>query len=188
MAHRREILLTGAGGQGLILASIILADAAIQDDKSVVQTQSYGPEARGGESMAGVIVDIDPIDYPKVTRPNILLSMNQQSFNKFTPKAGEDCVIVVDNTYVHDVKGRQVYAYPITNETVKVIGREVVSNIVALSILNTVSGLLTSEALKESVLARAPKGTEEMNAKALELGQELVRQGENSHLGTCSQT
>ncbi len=177
MAYRQEVLLTGAGGQGLILASIILGDAAIQDGKNVVQTQSYGPEARGGESMAGVIVDIDPIDFPNVTRPNILLSLNQKSFYKFAPRADSDCLIIVDSTFVDDVQNRSVYSYPITRETIRVIGREVVANIVALSIVNQVSGLLDQEALKNSVLARAPKGTGEMNVKALELGEELVRQG-----------
>ena len=175
MKHRQEILLTGAGGQGLILASIILAEAAIQDGRNVVQTQSYGPEARGGESMAGVIVDIDPIDFPNVTRPTMLLSLNQKSFHKFSPRAGDDCLIIVDSTFVEDVQGRSAYSYPITRETIKVIGREIVANIVSLNILNTLSGLLDQEALKNSVLARAPKGTEEMNLKALELGEELVK-------------
>jgi len=187
MAHRQEILLTGAGGQGLILASIILADAAIRDDKNVAQTQSYGPEARGGESMAGVIVDIDSIDYPKVTEPSILLSMNQQSYNKFIPRMEESGTVIVDSTYVEQLHGRPVFSYPITRETIRVIGKEVVANIVALSILNSVSGLLSSESLKDSVLERTPKGSGDLNIKALELGEKLVHQGEDSHLGAHSQ-
>ncbi len=176
MAHRQEILLTGAGGQGLILASIILADAAIRDDKNVLQTQSYGPEARGGESMAGVIVDIDPIDYPRITDPTILLSMNQQSFNKYSRRASSSkCLVIVDSTFVEDVGDWTVYSYPITEQTKKVLEREVVANIVALGILNALTGLVNSESLKESVLERTPKGSGELNVQALELGEKLVQ-------------
>ncbi len=173
MSNRQEILLTGSGGQGLILASIILANAAVKDEKNVVQTQSYGPEARGGESMAGVIIDIDPIDYPYVSRPTVLLSLNQKSFKKFIPRADDKCLVVIDSSLVKDTGSRPVHSFPITSATKKVIGKEMVANIVALSILNCLAELVPPEALKESVLENTPKGSGELNLEALKLGEGL---------------
>ena len=78
-----QISLSGTGGQGLILAGIILAEAAIIDGKEAVQTQSYGPEARGGSSKAEVIIADAPIDYPKVTKADLMLSMSQAACDKY---------------------------------------------------------------------------------------------------------
>ncbi len=173
MGYRQEILLTGAGGQGLILASIILADAAVKEDKNVVQMQSYGPEARGGESMAGVIMDINIIDYPRITRPTVLLSMNQQSFHKYMKRAGSGCLVIVDSTLVEEAGDWPVYAYPITGRTLEELGREIVANIVALGVVNTLAALVSFDSLKESVLEYTPQDSADLNLRALELGRRL---------------
>ena len=78
----KQIVLTGTGGQGLILAGIILAEAAVLDGKQAIQTQSYGPEARGGASRAEVLISDEAIDYPKVQKADTLLAMSQEAFNK----------------------------------------------------------------------------------------------------------
>ena len=78
----KQIVLTGTGGQGLILAGIILAEAAVLDGKQAIQTQSYGPEARGGASRAEVLISEEAIDYPKVRKADTLLAMSQEAFNK----------------------------------------------------------------------------------------------------------
>ena len=179
MGNRQEILLTGAGGQGLILASIILAEAGVNDNKNVVQTQSYGPEARGGASMAGVILDVDTIEYPKVTKPTVLLCMNEASYKKYLSKVDSEALVIVDSTFVSGPYSSEhrVLAYPITRSARDVLGREVVANMLALGVVNAAAKLVDREILKQCILLRAPKGSGEINQQAYELGYELYGQG-----------
>ena len=86
----KQIVLTGTGGQGLILAGIILAEAAVLDGKQAIQTQSYGPEARGGASRAEVLISDEAIDYPKVLKADTLLAMSQEAFNKYADPSGPE--------------------------------------------------------------------------------------------------
>ena len=190
MGARHEVLLTGAGGQGLILASIILAEAAVNDNKNVVQTQSYGPEARGGASMAGVIIDIDTIEYPKVTEPTVLLAMNELSFNKYLPLVARSGLVVVDSTYVGGPFPREpkIYAYPITRLAREKLGREVVANVVALAVVNAVARLVDPQALKESILKRAPVGSGELNQQAFELGYRIYQERMEPDRGFFAET
>lgn len=191
MGIRQEVLLTGAGGQGLILASIILAEAAVNDNKNVVQTQSYGPEARGGASMAGVIIDVDTIEYPKVTDPTVLLCMNQASFNKYLPriKAG-DCIVIVDSTFVSGPFREEysIQAYPITRMAKEKLGREVVANMLALGVVNAASGLVDRETFRESIYRLAPPGSGELNQEAFDLGYRLYEQGPGEELECPART
>lgn len=163
----------------MILASIILAEAGVSDDKNVVQTQSYGPEARGGASMSGVIIDVDVIEYPKVANPTVLLCMNEASYKKYLPRTPRECIVVVDSTFVKGPypEDRNIYYYPITRTAREEIGREVVANVIALGVVNAVAKLVDREVLKNSILSRAPKGSGEMNQKAYELGYRLYEQG-----------
>lgn len=179
MRTRQEVLLTGSGGQGLILASIILAEACVDDNKNVVQTQSYGPEARGGASMAGVIIAIDPIDYPKVTRPTVLLCMNEASYRKYSPLVDPAGLVIVDSTFVDGpyAQGYKILAYPITRTVRENLGREVVANMAALGVVNAAANLVDRAVLKASILRRAPRGSGEINQQAYELGYRLYRQG-----------
>ncbi len=192
MGNRQEILLTGAGGQGLILASIILAQAAVNDNKNVVQTQSYGPEARGGASMAGVIIDIDSIEYPKVVNPTVLLCLNQASFNKYLPKIKQvgECVVIVDSTFVSGPfrEEYKVQSYPITQMAREKLGKEVVANMLALGVLNAATGLVDREIFRESIFELAPKGSGELNQEAFDLGYHLYEQGSGRDVGQSAQT
>lgn len=190
MGNRQEILLTGAGGQGLILASIVLAEAAVNDNKNVVQTQSYGPEARGGSSMAGVIIDVDTIEYPKVTKPSVLLCMNQASFNKYLPKVEPGCTIIVDSTFVSGPYRDEynIIALPITKAAKEQLGREVVANMLALGAINAVTGLVDRDIFRRSIFKLAPKGSGELNQKAFDLGYRLYSEDAQQDIGKSAQT
>jgi 2-oxoglutarate ferredoxin oxidoreductase subunit gamma len=171
-----EVRLSGSGGQGLILAGIILAEAAIGDGKEAVQSQSYGPEARGGSSKSEVIISDRQIYYPKVTNPDLLLAMTQESLNKYGADLKEDGLLVIDTTFVREVpeKFKNVHSVPITQLAKEKCGRELFANIVALGTITKLTGSVSFAALEKAVLARVPKGTEEMNRLALQIGYQAV--------------
>lgn len=190
MGNRQEILLTGAGGQGLILASIVLAEAAVSDNKNVVQTQSYGPEARGGASMAGVIIDVDTIEYPKVTKPTVLLCMNQASFNKYLPRVDVNCIVIVDSTFVSGPfhEDYKIRAYPITRTAKETLKREVVANMLALGVINAAAKLVNRDVFRDSIFKMAPKGSGDLNQEAFDLGYRLYEEdpGKDSEISVHS--
>ncbi len=172
-----EVRLSGSGGQGMILAGIILAEAAgVYDGKNVVQTQSYGVEARGGASRAEVIISDEEIVFPEITRPDILLAMNQPSVDKFSGSLKEGGVLIVDSGHVKAFPATKSKAYmvPITLMAQKA-GGLIVANIVALGALVGLTGVASEEALRKAVLARVPKGTEELNKRALDMGLQAAK-------------
>lgn len=171
-----QIQLSGSGGQGLILAGIILAAAAIEDGHHVIQTQVYGPEARGGASRAEVIIGSELIDYPHVERADILLALNQEACNKFLPAVSEKAMIIVDSLLVETVPDTPatVLKLPIVSTAKNQIGREVVANIVALGALNSATGLVSWPALENAVREHVPAAMFEMNKRALSAGRDLV--------------
>lgn len=173
-----EISLSGTGGQGLILAGIILAEAAILDGKQTIQTQSYGPEARGGASKAEVIISEEEIDYPKVLAPDILLVMSQEAYNKYAGILKKNGRLLADSTLVKEISGpeAEVIALPITRTAREELGNAMFANIIALGALVAATGAVSEESLTKAVLARVPRGTEEKNQKALALGKQLYAQ------------
>lgn len=189
MNNRQEILLTGAGGQGLILASIVLAEAGVNDNKNVVQTQSYGPEARGGASMSGVIIDIDTIEYPKVTNPTVLLCMNQASFTKYLPRVNKNCTIIIDSTFIKGPLNDQyaIQSYAITRAAREVLGKEVVANMLALGVINAATNLVDRTIFRDSIFKMAPKGSGELNQQAFDLGYRLYEKGSGESIGLSAQ-
>jgi len=175
MSTRYEIRLAGSGGQGLILAGIILAEAAgIYDGKFVCQTQSYGPAARGGASKAEVVISDGEIDYPKAIQPDVLLAMNQKSLDTYIADLKPDGLLIVDAILVPEVPVSRFIAIPFTR-IARELGKEMAANIVALGALAALSGAVTLESLEKAVLARVPKGTEELNRKALAAGVAAAR-------------
>lgn len=167
-----QFRLSGSGGQGLILAGIILAEAAIRDGKEAVQSQSYGPEARGGSSKSEVIISETSIHYPKVSHLDVLLAMTQEALSKYGVDLNEDSRLVIDSTFIQKVPAlcKNVIAVPITKLAKEELGRDLFANIIALGTVVKVSQAVTFDALEQAVLARVPKGTEESNRKALALG------------------
>ena len=97
---KQELRLSGTGGQGLILAGIILAEAALLDGKLAIQSQSYGPEARGGSSKSEVLISEEAIHFPKVTEPNLLLAMSQEAANKYSTDLSPESILVTDSLFV----------------------------------------------------------------------------------------
>ena len=172
-----QISLSGTGGQGLILAGIILAEAAIIDGKEAIQTQSYGPEARGGASKAEVIISNNPIDYPKVLNADILLVMSQEACNKYSGLVGLGAQMIVDSSLVWKIPevAAKVIALDITRAAKEELGKEMVANIIAMGALVGLTGAVSVEALKAAVLARVPRGTEDLNLQALEIGFKMVK-------------
>jgi 2-oxoglutarate ferredoxin oxidoreductase subunit gamma len=180
---RVEFRLSGSGGQGLLLAGIVLAEAAILEGKNAVQTQSYGPEARGGSSKAEVVISDEEIDYPKATEPDYLLALTNESYRTFGAKMTHG-LIVTDTTVTLDpaIKARTV-ALPILASAAEKVGKKVVANIVALGVLGGLSGIATRATLRQAVTARVPKGTEELNLSALDVGLQLA-----AHAGVPAST
>lgn len=171
-----QILLSGSGGQGLILIGIILAAAAIADGRHAVQTQAYGPEARGGASRAEVIIGSDHIDYPHVDRPDIMLALTQEALDKYLTSVSENALVIVDSLLVERVPETpaEVLRLPVVETAKTRLGKEMVANIVALGALNSATGLVSWESLEAAVLERVPPATAELNRRALEAGRTMV--------------
>jgi len=171
MSFRYEIRLSGSGGQGIILMGIILAEAiGIYDEKYVAQTQSYGPEARGGSSKSEVVVSDEEIDYPKAMRADLLLAMNQKSCDDFYPDLKPEGLLIVDSTFVTQIPTQKAFQVPFTRIAREKFKREVVANIIALGALTQLSPMVSPKAMEAAVLARVPKGTEKLNRDALKAG------------------
>jgi 2-oxoglutarate ferredoxin oxidoreductase subunit gamma len=171
---RTEFRLSGSGGQGLLLAGIVLAEAAILDDKNAVQTQSYGPEARGGSSKAEVVISETDIDYPKATDPDYLLALTADAYRTYGKLQGKGLIIVDASVTLDPEITARTTSVPILDTASNVLGRMVVANIVALGVLGGISGIVKPETLEKAVLNRVPKGTEELNIKALHAGLEIA--------------
>lgn len=171
----KQIQLSGAGGQGLILAGIILAEAAMRDGKNVTMAQSYGPEARLGASKAEVIISTDKIAYPQVTRPDILLCLSQDSFDKYFPAVDEHALVVIDSTQVHVKTYKDnIVGLPLLRAALEHVGNKLVTNIVALGALNALVGLVSWENLHRAVAQRTPAKFRDQNLRALEVGRQLA--------------
>jgi 2-oxoglutarate ferredoxin oxidoreductase subunit gamma len=177
MSNLYEIRLAGSGGQGLILAGIILAEAAgIYDGKFVCQTQSYGPEARGGASKAEVVISDAEIDYPKAIQPDVLLALNQNSLDTFMADLKTGGLLLVDADLVHEAPATGTVALPFTR-IARDLGRAMAANIVALGALAQLTGAVSLQSLETAVLARVPKGTEDLNRQALAAGVAAAKEG-----------
>ena len=180
MTERYAVRQSGSGGQGMILAGVILAEAVgIYDGKNVAQTQSYGPEARGGASRSDVVISDGEIDYPKAEEIDLLMTLTQESFDNYHKSLKPDGILIYDSDYVKpNVKNPsfKMYGYPIIRVAREYVGKEIVANIVALGIIAEKTGIVSKESLEKAVLARVPKGTEVLNRRALETGY-LLAQG-----------
>ncbi len=171
----KQIRLSGSGGQGMLLAGIILAEAGIMSGKNAVQSQSYGPEARGGASKSEVIISDLSIDYPKVTKPDIMLALTQEAYSKYAGDMSDDGILVIDESIQLSGQDKcKVYSIPIIVSARDVLGRAIVANMVALGAIVKASEVISFESLESAVLKRVPRGTEELNRKAIQTGYELI--------------
>jgi len=167
----------GYGGQGLLTAGLILADAAaLYEKKKVIQTQSYGPEARGGASKSDVIISDDEIAFPKPEHADILVAMNQLAVDRYTPFLAEGGTLFADATYVTTVTFGDTYLIPFTRIAREEFGRDVVANVVALGAVVEVKGVVSREAIAKALTHRVPAAALDVNLRALEAGSIAARE------------
>ena len=155
----------------MILAGIILAEAAaIHDGRHALQSQSYGPEARGGASRSEVIISDEEIDFPEVILPDVLVALSQMAYDKYAADLAKDGLLIVDEEHVREAGDSHAVRLPVGRIALECSGKAITANTVALGILVGLTGLVSRPALEKAVQAHAPKGTEAMNAKALQAG------------------
>lgn len=180
---RKEIILSGAGGQGLILAGAILAEAAgVFEGKEVVQTQSYGIQARGGASQSTVIISNRPIKFPEVLRPQILLCLSQESYERYAPRLQEGGLLVLDRDLVNPGRVRSsicLAAFPFTAEA-ELMNRRIVANVIALGALSVISGVVRPESIAWAIPFRLPERNVPTALEALQVGVKLAKMPEVS--------
>ncbi len=170
-----EITLSGAGGQGIVVSGYVIVYAAgILEGKEVVQVISYGPEARLGSSRSDVIISDSPIAYPKVKRPDIMLILNQESYDKLHDNLKEDSVLIVDSTFVEGVKEKNAYQVPFTRYAREDIGSPVVANMMALGFMAKLTGIIKIESLKQAIQDKVKKSFVKLNLQAVDKGVSLA--------------
>jgi len=169
-----EVRLAGTGGQGAILAGILLAEAAIRDGKNVAQTQSYGPEARGGASRSEVIISDDEIHYPKVIQAHITLCMSQEACDRYGSQMKKGGLLILDTDHVTRAPTTLAARVAMTGLARQVAGREIVANVVGLGVLVGLTGIVSREAMEAAIQEHVPRGTEKVNLKALAAGFEAA--------------
>ena len=187
MAEQREMRLAGLGGQGLILAGIIVAEAAgIYEGKEVAQTQAYGAEARGGFSRSDVVIRDEEILFPKASKLDFLLAMSQSAYEENLPSLKKGGTLLVDSTYVSEISGTNMFAIPFSRIAKQKFGRENVANIIALGAITQVFPVISEKSMEKAVLNRVPKRFIEMNKQAFKegvsLGNEKVQESKQEPL------
>jgi len=175
--ERVRIVFSGSGGQGVITAAILLAEAAVlEEGLNAVQTQVYGAAARGGATRSDVVVSDEPINFPKVIQPNVLVCLTQEAYNKFIPILRPGGLLLTDPRYVKperkvDARQRELDMYRTVMER---IGKPIVFNICMLGAVIQLTGLLRPEAVLKRLEQRLPAAFLDMNRQALEIGTELA--------------
>ena len=176
MNNRYAIRLTGSGGQGVILISVILAEAAVLNGDKAVQSQVYGPEARGGMCQADTIISKEEIWFSKQEKPDVLLALTQSSVTKFSKDTTPQSVIIADTglSIPGNCAASKIYRIPILETASKVIGKPMTANIVAVGAINSILELFPEDIMLQAVKMHIPAGTEELNMKAYEEGKRLA--------------
>ena len=173
MSDQVGIRLAGAGGQGLLLAGLILAEAAgIHDGKHVTQIQSYAPLARGAPSQSEVIVSSEPIDYPSVEKADILLALTLEAAERYLPDLKRAGALIYDSSLIPHPPRAGSWGLPITDLSVAATGKPIAASVVGLGALAAITGVVSREGLAKAIANRAPRGTQEANQRALQAGWE----------------
>lgn len=176
--NRTRIVFSGSGGQGVITAAIILAEAAvIHEGLNATQSQSYGAAARGGATRSDIILSTEEINFPTVTQPNILVCLTQQAYNTFSPIIRPGGTLISDSRFVETtrkVDAKQI-ELPIYETVMAEIGKPIVFNICVLGALLGIRPLVKEESLMAVIRDRVPKDFIDMNNKAFQLGLEIAR-------------
>lgn len=177
MASRREVRISGFGGQGIVLAGVILARAAaIYNNSEATQTNSHGAESRGGACVSDVVISPEKIDYPMCVAPEVLVCMSPESATRYVPAMKPEGILIVDEDLVPEIPAGKYAALikvPATRVATEELNKKVVANVVMLGALIGLDPLVARESMEKAVLDSAPRGTEEMNLQALRRGFEL---------------
>ena len=175
--ERCRMVFSGSGGQGVITAAVILAEAAvIVEGLNATQSQSYGAAARGGSTRTDIIISDAAIHYPKVIQPNVLVTLTQEAYGKFQGIIRPGGLLLLDTRFVKSEKkvdGRQV-ELPMYKTVMAEIGKPIVFNICMLGALIKITGLVRPESIMTILEKRIPAGFVDMNRQALELGMDLA--------------
>ena len=172
MANQYEIRLCGHGGQGIILAGHITAQAAcIFEPRNATLIQDYGPAARGGACRADIVISDERVLYPYINAPSVLVAMSQQAYDKYCPKNREDTLVIIDNDLVKPemTRGKGLLTIP-ARRIAEEMGRVTVANAVMLGFVTAVADIVSVEAMRKSISVSVPKGTTELNMRAFERG------------------
>lgn len=166
----KEIKIAGFGGQGVVLAGIILGKAlSLYEDLEAVMTQAYGPEARGGASSANIVVSNEPIDYPFVQHPDILVTLSQEAYNKFRDQAGNGAQVLIDADLVTPYPNDDPFRIPATRFA-EDLGRRIVTNVVMLGFLTGVTEIVTPASMNEALADSVRPKTLQLNQRAFAAG------------------
>jgi len=176
---RTEIRFSGFGGQGIILSGILAGKAAaLYDDKNATMTQSFGPEARGSACSAQLVVSDEPVLYPYITKPNILVSMSQDACEKFLPELADDGVLIVDQDLVKIKPGGKIKPAGVpATRFAEELGNRMVANLVMLGFFCAVTRIIAPESFKKAIPGTVPERYVELNLKAFEKGFSYGTQG-----------
>ncbi len=177
---RFELRMTGSGGQGLILGSIILAEAAIMEGKVVTQSQVYGAEARGGTTKAELVISAKHIAYPKVTDPDVLAAMTDEGLRQYGGGISRKTEVIIDSSamttpdFLNEETCRDLVALPIRSALINRLETELGLNIVLLGIIEGLTGVVGVETLRKAIGKHVKKQHLDLNMRALDLGMEMV--------------
>jgi 2-oxoglutarate ferredoxin oxidoreductase subunit gamma len=168
-----EIRIAGFGGQGVILSATVIGKAAcIFRNDYATMTQSFGPEARGGSSSAQVILSDEPVTYPYITQPDILVVMSQEAFTRFSPELKDGGILIVEQDLVRVgglKSGIRLYSVPATR-LAEELGKKMVLNVVMVGFFGAVTGLLDPDHLRKAVADSVPPAFQQLNLQAFDKG------------------
>ena len=173
-----EIRFSGTGGQGLVLASIILAEALMMDGFNIVSSETHGIEARGGASSAEIIASKKEIFDLSVTLPDILVALSQQAYDKYGKKIKKDSLVILDSSLIKSESisaSENVHALPFTRLVREELGNTLPTNICFLGALIGISKIVSMDSIKKAIVNRVPKNSSSINIKAFELGCSLIK-------------
>jgi 2-oxoglutarate ferredoxin oxidoreductase subunit gamma len=183
MLSRVEVILAGYGGQGVVVSGIILGAAGVYDGNYATQVQSYGPEARGGACKTEVVISGTPVYYPLVQKADILVAMSQEALTKYISRLNAEGTLFVDSDLVKHKQFAHVHEIPATDLASKELGKKVVANMIMLGSVARITKVVSQNALERATIRNVPKGTEDLNIRAIKLGYHCASSAEKTAAG-----
>jgi 2-oxoglutarate ferredoxin oxidoreductase subunit gamma len=175
--ERVEIRFGGSGGQGLVLASVIMAEALVKENWNIITGESHGIEARGGASLGELIASMSDIYDLTVLAPDVFATLHQDATDKYYKEIKKDAIVIVDTFFVKDIPdfdSKNVLSIPLTQKVVEGCGSSLPANMAAIGAVYELTRIVKKETLETIITGRVPKGTEEMNLKAFNIGVKLA--------------